>query len=165
MFSDVFGGGFRRPQESQSGRGESLYIEVGIKKSDLGTKKTIEFEALDLCKECAGSGIEKGYGMKNCETCHGAGQVRQTTRSVFGYFTRVGVCPKCRGKGKFPEKKCYKCSGDGRVKSKRKMDIFIPENLESDYNVVVPKGGNAAKNGLSAQAGEPGDLVMHLILK
>lgn len=164
VFSDMFGGGFRKPYErEESQRGENLYIEVSIKRSDLGTRKTIEFEAMDLCKECNGSGIERGYSMITCETCKGSGQVRQTSRSAFGYFTRVGICHKCGGKGKFPEKKCHKCSGDGRAKAKRKLDILIPENIENidgNYNVVVPKGGNAGSP--PAGGGQAGDLVVRL---
>lgn len=160
MFSGMFGGGFRGNYErEESTKGENLYLEVNIKKSDLGTRKTIEFEAIDLCKECNGSGIEKGYSTINCGTCHGTGQVRQTSRSAFGYFTRVGICHKCGGKGKFPEKKCHKCSGDGRAKAKRKLDILVPENIDNDYNVVVPKGGNTSKSGQS------GDLVVHLKIR
>ena len=132
---------------------------MSIKKSDLGIRKTIEFEAMDLCKECDGNGIERGYSLMTCETCKGTGQVRQTSRSAFGYFTRVGICHKCGGKGKFPEKKCHKCSGDGRAKAKRKIDIIIPENIDSDYNIAIPKGGNVSKNG------QAGDLVVHLKIK
>lgn len=160
-FSDMFGGGFGRTYDrEESARGENLYLEVNITKSDLGKQKTIEFQALDACKECDGSGIERGYSMKACETCKGAGQVRQTSRSAFGYFTRVGICHKCGGKGRFPEKKCHKCSGDRRIKVKRKLDILIPENIAGDYNIVVPGGGNAAKGGTSS-----GDLVIHLKIK
>lgn len=161
VFSDMFGGGgFRRSyggEETQ--RGENLYIEVNIKRGDLGTKKTIEFEAVDMCKECSGSGIEKGYSMTTCDICKGSGQIKQTSRSAFGYFTRVGICQKCGGKGRFPEKKCHKCHSEGRAKSKRKLDIIIPENIESDYNIAIPKAGNASKSG------QPGDLVIHLKLR
>mgnify|MGYP001564791247 CR=1 FL=1 len=160
VFSDMFGGGFRRTYDREGGqKGENLYIEVSVKKGDLGSQKTIEFEVIDLCKECDGSGIERGYSLMNCETCKGTGQVRQTSRSAFGYFTRVGICHKCGGKGKFPEKKCHKCSGGGRVKAKRKLDILIPANVTGDYNIIVPGGGNASKSGSS------GDLVIHLQLK
>jgi len=168
VFSDMFGSGFRRPQEQDQTRGENLYIEINLKKSDLGTKKTIEFEVLDLCKECNGSGIERGYSMINCETCKGMGQVKHTSRSALGYFTRISICHKCNGKGKFPEKKCHKCSSDGRVRIKKKIDIIIPNKLESDYNVVIPKGGNAAKSGgqtHSISSGQAGDLVIYLRLR
>lgn len=169
VFSDMFGsprgeagGGFRRSYDyggEEMRRGENLYFEINIKKGDLGTRKTIEFEAMDSCKECGGSGIERGHSMITCETCKGTGQVKQTSRSAFGYFTRVGICHKCGGKGRFPEKKCHKCSGGGRVKNKRKLDILIPEHIEDDYNVVVPKGGNVSKNG------QAGDLVICLKVK
>ena len=161
VFSDMFGGGgFRRTYErEESQRGENLYIEVGIKKSDLGAQKTIEFETIDRCRECDGSGIERGYSLVNCETCKGTGQVRQTSRSAFGYFTRVGLCHKCGGKGRFPEKKCHKCSGDGRVKVNRKLDILVPKSIETDYNLIVPKGGNIGKSG------QAGDLVIRIKLK
>ena len=160
VFSDMFGGGFRGTSErGENQPGEHLYLEVVIKKSDLGAKKTFEFEAMDSCGGCGGNGIERGYSMITCEECKGAGQVRKTSRSAFGFFTRVGICNKCGGKGRFPEKKCHKCSGDGRIKTRRKIDIIIPENIDSDYNIAVPKGGNAGKNGLS------GDLIIHLKLR
>jgi len=160
MFSGMFGGGSRASYEREENqRGGNLYLEVNIKKGDLGTQKTIEFQAMDKCKECEGSGIEKGHSLITCETCKGAGQVRQTSRSAFGYITRVGVCHKCGGKGKFPEKQCRKCSGEGRVKAKRKLDILIPENIDGDYNIAIPKGGNVGKNG------QAGDLVVRLKIR
>lgn len=166
IFSDMFGGGFRGTSErEESQRGENLYLEVGIKKSDLGTKKTFEFEAMDSCVECGGNGIERGYSMITCETCKGTGQVRQTSKSAFGFFTRVGICHKCGGKGRFPEKKCRKCSGDGRIKAKRKIDILIPDNIDSDYNIAIPKGGNAGKNSQSGRLEQAGDLIIHLKLR
>ncbi|MBI2064250.1 MAG: DnaJ domain-containing protein [Candidatus Yanofskybacteria bacterium] len=160
MFSGMFGGGSQRSYEREENqRGENLYLEVNIKKSDLGTQKTIEFQAMDLCKECGGNGIERGYSMATCEICKGAGQVRQTSKSAFGYFTRVGICHKCGGKGRFPEKKCHKCSGDGRVKARRKLDILVPESVDGDYNIVVPKGGNVSRSG------QAGDLVVRLKIR
>jgi molecular chaperone DnaJ len=163
MFSEMFGGGFRRTynyNREERKRGENLFIEIEIKKSDLGKQKTIEFEAMDLCKECGGNGIERGYKIITCDLCRGTGQIRQTSRSAFGYFTHVGICSKCDGRGKFPEKKCHKCLGVGVMKSKRKLDIILPENFEDNYTVVVPKGGNAAGRG-----GSPGDLIIRLRLK
>ncbi len=77
-----------------------------------------------------------------------------------GMFTRIGVCNTCKGKGKTPEKECPKCKGAGRVKAKKKLEIHIPENIENNYNVVIPKGGNAGKAGRPA-----GDLVLNIRIK
>ncbi len=59
-----------------------------------------------------------------------------------------------------PEKECHICSGSGRMKTKRKIEIRIPENLENGYTLAIPKGGNVGKDGK-----EPGDLVINLKVK
>ena len=158
MFSDVFG--YRSPQQEERSKGEDLYVEVAVGKKDLGNTRVIEYEILDSCFECEGSGVAKGYSMVNCKTCGGAGQVKQTSRSGFGYFTRIAVCNTCQGKGKMPEKECSYCRGAGRAKTKKKMELRIPEELTGGYDIVVPRGGNAGKNGAT-----PGNLVIHLRLK
>ncbi len=158
MFSDVFG--YRSPQQEERSKGEDLYVEVAVSKKDLGTSRVIEYEILDSCSECEGSGVAKGYSMANCKTCVGTGQVRQTTRSGFGYFSRITVCNTCRGKGKMPEKECSHCRGAGRAKTKKKIELRIPEELDRGYDIVVPRGGNTGKH-----KAEPGNLVIHLKVK
>ena len=46
------------------------------------------------------------------------------------------------------------------MKTKRKIEIRIPDNLETNYTIVIPKGGNAGKGGQPA-----GDLVVGLKVK
>lgn len=160
-FSEMMGGGYARPSPQQeSHKGEDIYMEAKISKKDLGTTKIFEYNILDKCEDCGGNGTEKGYKLVNCVNCGGTGQVRQVSKSAFGVFTRIGVCPKCNGKRKLPEKECHICSGSGRVKTKRKMEIRIPDNLETNYAIIIPKGGNAGKDGK-----EQGDLVINLKVK
>ena len=75
-------------------------------------------------------------------------------------FTRIGVCNTCKGKGRMPEKECSRCKGVGRTKVKKKLEIRILENIENNYNIVIPKGGNAGKAGKPA-----GDLVLNIRIK
>ena len=117
----------------------------------------VEFETLGACTECDGQGVAKGYQIVDCKTCKGAGQIKNSSRSGFGFITRVSVCPQCHGKGRIPEKECSKCRGEGRMKVKRNLEIKIPDQIEDGYNIIVPKGGNKGKNGTS-----PGDLVVNL---
>ena len=159
MFSDVFGG-FRQPQQEEDSKGEDLYLELTISKKDLGTTKTVEYESFGTCDECAGQGVAKGYKIITCNTCHGTGQIRYASRTAMGIFTRIGVCNTCRGKGRMPEKECSRCKGIGRIKTKKKLEIRIPENIENNYNVAIPKGGNAGKAGQSS-----GDLVLNIRVK
>ena len=160
-FSDMMGGGYARPSyQEESRKGEDIYMEANISKKDLGTTKVFEYNILDKCDDCDGNGVEKGYKMINCSGCGGTGQVRQTSKSPFGVFTRIGVCSKCKGKRRVPEKECHICSGSGRVKAKRKVEIRIPENLDSNYTIAVPKGGNAGIEGKPN-----GDMVISLKIK
>ncbi len=159
MFSDVFGG-FRQPREEEDSKGENLYLELSINKKDLGTTKTVEYDSFGTCDECSGQGVAKGYKIITCNTCHGTGQVRYTSRTAMGMFTRIGVCNTCKGKGRMPEKECSKCKGAGRIKVRKKLEIRIPENMENNYNIIIPKGGNAGKTGKPS-----GDLVLNIRVK
>lgn len=160
IFSEMFGGQSRQSQYEDNKKGEDVVLEVSMGQSDLGGTRTVEFEALAFCHECGGNGVAKGHKLSDCRTCGGAGQVRQTSRSGFGYFSRIAACHVCGGKGKIPEKLCAKCGGSGRMKTKKRIEIRIPENLENNYSIVVPKGGHAGKDGKSA-----GDLVIVLKLR
>ena len=161
-FSEMMGGGYARPsyQQEESRKGEDIYMEARISKKDLGATKIFEYNILEECNDCDGSGVEKGYKMINCDNCGGIGQVRQISKSAFGVFTRIGVCSKCKGKRRMPEKECHICSGSGRMKEKRKLEIRIPDNLGSSYTIAIPKGGNAGQEGQPA-----GDLVIQLTIR
>ncbi len=159
MFSEMFGG-FRQPQYDQERKGEDLFVEVTIGKKDLGTTRMLEYDIQDACQECEGKGVARGYKIITCQTCKGAGQVRQTTKSGLGYFARVSVCPTCGGKGQMPEKECTACKGSGRAKARKTLEIRVPNDLQSSYNVVVPHGGNAGRGGQG-----PGDLVVNIKIK
>lgn len=161
IFSEMMGGGYARPSyQEETRKGEDVYLEAGINKKDLGTTRVFEYSILDKCDECKGSGVEKGYKLVNCGTCGGAGQVKQTSRSAFGAFTRIGLCPNCHGKRKMPEKECRICSGAGRMKAKRKFEVQIPQELDSGYTIIVPKGGNSGKDSQPS-----GDLIIQLKVK
>lgn len=156
--SDMFGG--FNTTEREPVKGEDMYVELEVKKKELGSRRVMEFKAENSCGHCKATGVEPGYKMETCATCGGRGRVQQTVRSMFGSFARVGACPDCRGKGKRPEKQCSGCGGSGRVKGKRKMEVHLPEDIEDGYTIIVPKGGNMGVNGKP-----PGDLVMRVRIK
>jgi len=158
VFSDAFGGA--RHTQPDSVKGEDVYLEVIINKKDLDQHRIFEFEAQKTCDECKATGLAKGAKMINCKTCGGTGQVRQQTRTPFGSFTRVGVCATCAGKRKLPEKTCDKCNGETRIPGKRKLELHLPKDLADGYTIIIPKGGNAGREGKPA-----GDLIITLRLK
>lgn len=159
MFSEMFGS-YRQPQHDQERKGEDLFIEVTVNKKDLGATRVLEYEIQDSCTECRGEGVAKGYKIITCQTCKGAGQVRQQARSAFGMFSTITACPTCHGRGRMPEKECPVCRGTGRTKTRKTLEVRLPINLPHSYNVVVPQAGNAGKGGQP-----PGDLVVNIKVK
>jgi molecular chaperone DnaJ len=158
-FGDVFGNSFSRADQEPV-RGEDIHVEVSLSKKDLGTRKVFTFDVLQACSECEATGVAKGSKKVSCTACGGSGRLRQSTKTPFGSFTRVSVCGSCKGLGTVPDRKCEQCKGTTRVGGTRKIELHIPRNLEPGYTVVVPKGGNAGKEGIS-----PGNLILYLVLR
>lgn len=160
IFSDAFsGGGYARQQEERA-KGEDLYLEVQISKKDLGETKRFEYESYMVCDECEGTTVAKGSKMIHCKSCGGSGQIKYTTRSAFGMFSRIGVCNDCKGRGQYPEKECHNCKATGRIKTKKKLEIQVPKDLDNNYTIIVPKGGNMGKSSRPA-----GDLIVNIKIK
>lgn len=158
---DLFGrGGASSASRQRPTKGEDLYLEVSISKRDLGHQKIYEFEAFDKCSTCHGSGVAPGAKRIQCKQCDSAGQVRQTVRTPFGTFAQVGVCPKCQGEGDIPEKLCPICGGQGRTKTKRKLELHIPSSITDRYLMAFPQEGNAGSEGTPA-----GDLMITIRIK
>ncbi|MEK7124837.1 MAG: zinc finger domain-containing protein, partial [Patescibacteria group bacterium] len=161
LFSNAFGGGSPfGAQGRRAAKGEDLRFQVELNKHDLGQKKVFEYEAYATCKECGATGVAPGSKLVDCTTCKGVGRVQQNVRTPFGTFTQAGICGACLGRRKVPEKKCQVCHGIGRARVHKKMEIHIPPDIKDDYNIIMPKQGNAGAEGAPA-----GDLLINLKLK
>lgn len=170
-FSDIFGGGsiFDEIFGSGSGRRHSgRHKQPGIQGSDLkinlkmtleeiadGAEKTIKIKRFEKCGECNGSGAKGTGGTVECATCNGAGEVRHVSRSMFGQFINVSVCPSCNGEGRIIKDKCPACSGEGRVKSETSLKVNIPPGVSNGNYIPLHGQGNAGIRGGSA-----GDLIV-----
>src|SRR3989344_5365972 len=95
IFDALFGGGGRR-QRKQKGRDLKVSLDITFEEAAFGTKKEIKIRKPEHCEACEGTGAEDGE-LESCDTCKGAGQVRKATRTPFGSFMQVGVCPECQG--------------------------------------------------------------------
>ncbi|RPI12836.1 MAG: molecular chaperone DnaJ [Ignavibacteriae bacterium] len=161
IFDDIFGGGGR-------GQRSRRYRQPGIQGSDLkitlqlsleeiaeGVEKTLKVKRYQQCKKCHGSGAKEGSHPVDCTTCQGAGEVRQISRSMFGQFINVQVCPTCNGEGKVIKDKCTECGGEGRTKSEATMKVNIPAGVSSGNYIPLHGEGNAGIRG-----GQAGDLIV-----
>ena len=160
IFGDLFGGGQqqRRRSRNEPRRGADLrYVtEVTLKDVITGIEREIEFDTEESCKECKGSGAEKGSEVSTCGTCHGSGQVVRSQ----GFFAMASTCPTCHGQGPVIKNPCKPCKGKGRVSSHRKIRLNIPAGVDTGTRLRVATEGEGGYMGGSA-----GDLYVEIRVK
>jgi len=161
MFEDIFSGGFFGGRQRQQ-RGVDLEIVIELTLEDVatGTDKTIEFDRMDFCDKCSGSGSEPGSKKRNCPTCAGYGQVEQTTGfgALFGRV--ITACPACKGKGTMIVSPCKQCRGTGRQRKHRVLSVHIPAGINNGQAVRAAGEGEPGENN-----GARGDLHVYVRIK
>lgn len=149
IFGGMFGGGVRR------NRGADLQTEVSLTLAEAatGARRSIEYERMDFCDACGGTGAAPGSKRVQCPTCAGYGQVRQQTGlgALFGEV--VTACPNCRGRGSRVTDPCTDCHGAGRAPKRRVVNVDIPAGIQEGQAVRVRGEGEPAGEG-----GQRGDL-------
>lgn len=99
-FEDFFsmGGGKGQGRQSQAVKGRDVVLNVTVDFMDAvnGTQKTVQYQKVDNCSRCNGTGAQPGTGETNCGTCNGSGF--QTMRQ--GSMIFQSTCPSCGGAGK-----------------------------------------------------------------
>lgn len=143
-------------------RGDDLRLDLKLKfrEAVFGGEKEIRIPHLETCQVCKGSGARPGTGSRTCSTCSGSGQVRRATRTPFGTFAQVSVCPTCEGAGEVIEEKCDACNGAGRKQETKKLKITIPAGVDNGVKLRVSREGDAGLRG-----GPPGDLFVYLTVE
>ena len=157
MFGDLFGfggGGGGGPAP-----GGDIGVRVEIELADVieGVRQEVGFEAVVRCEHCHGNGAEPGTPIDTCETCGGAGQVRQMTRTPFGQMVRAAPCPTCHGAGKVPETPCEVCGGEGVTAENKTYEVDVPAGIENGQRIRISGAGHAGGSGAPA-----GDLYVQV---
>lgn len=104
-----------------------------------------------MCTECTGTGAKKGTEPKECAQCHGAGQVRRRTQTIFGIMEQTAICDRCHGTGKIITEKCAVCHGERRETRKTEKEIDIPAGIDDGMTIKVRGEGN---DGIGSGAGD-----------
>lgn len=167
IFSSVFGGGFggfggrqRNPNAPQRGSDCEAYLEITFEEAAKGCKKTVSYNRVEDCPDCNGTGAKKGTSPTTCSACGGTGQVRVNQRTPFGVVQTQRTCDKCRGKGKIIDSPCKSCSGSGKQRKQKTLEINVPAGVADDQMLKVSGQGNAGING-----GPAGDLLLGIRVK
>lgn len=168
QFGDVFSDspfesffGNRGQQRSTGQKGSNLRIKLTLTLEEVeeGVKKTIKVKKRVKCTTCKGSGAKDG-AVKSCQTCGGAGVVRQVRSTFLGQMQTTAQCPNCHGTGSIVVEACPKCRGEGRTIEEETIDIDIPAGVEDGMQLSMRGKGNAGIKG-----GAPGDLLIAIEVK
>jgi molecular chaperone DnaJ len=164
IFEGLFGGGFgsSRGRGREVDRGMDLETEVDLTLEQVatGVEQTLEFERMDLCDTCSGSGARAGSQPQRCETCGGYGQVQQQMPGFLGVSVRITTCPRCRGKGNTVTDPCADCDGSGRARKKRVLMVRVPPGVRDGQIVRVAGEGEPSPSGTSR-----GDLHVYVRIR
>ncbi|MBQ3331265.1 MAG: molecular chaperone DnaJ [Ruminococcus sp.] len=161
IFSSFFGGfGGRRsanPNAPRRGSDIETQLYISFEEAAKGCRKTVQYQAIGTCKECNGTGAQKGTSPKTCSACGGRGQVTINQRTPFGVVQTSRPCDACKGRGKIVETPCRACNGRGQVRRKKTVDVNVPAGINDDQVLNVSGHGNSGVNG-----GPAGDLHVYI---
>lgn len=156
-FGDMFAGGRRRGPTGRKRRGSDLKVRVKVtlEEAARGVERSARVKILDPCEACSGSGVEPGATVERCQTCGGAGEVRQVQRSMLGQFVTVRPCPSCGGAGETVSDPCSTCHGEGRTRVERVIKFDVPPGVSTDDYLKLSGRGHAGAAG-----GPRGDVLV-----
>ena len=159
IFDAFFGGTStgRRRREAQRGGDRRADIELTFEEAAFGADREIEVERIERCQRCTGSGSEPGSSPQRCPTCDGAGQVRRSSRSVFGQFVNIATCGRCHGEGSVVTNPCNECRGQGRERKSHQLSVSIPAGVNDGSRMRLSGEGDSGVND-----GPPGHLYVYI---
>ncbi|WP_411675742.1 molecular chaperone DnaJ [Caproicibacter sp.] len=156
-----FGGGRRaNPNTPRRGGDSEATVSISFEEAAKGCKKTVNYQKVDACPDCHGTGAKNGTEPKTCPQCSGSGQVRVSQRTPFGVVQTARTCDRCGGTGKVIDDPCRTCNGSGRVKREKTIEISIPAGIDNEQVLNVGGRGNAGVNG-----GPSGDLHVYVSVR
>ena len=163
IFNSAFGGDVsasgRRRSSAGAGRDRRVDITIDFAEAVFGLEKEIQFQRLEACEVCDGSGAAAGSRPVSCRTCDGSGEVRQVQQTLLGSMVRVASCPNCGGRGQVIAKPCHNCDGSGRRRKKAVLNVKIPAGVSEGIQIQVRGDGDVGERGMP-----PGNLyvVVHI---
>lgn len=159
LFDAMFGGQGQRGPRSRVRKGQDALVRLSLNLAEaaFGVTKPVRVETAVVCPSCSGRGAADGSEPVTCSTCHGQGDVQAVQRSFLGDIRTVQPCPTCRGYGTVIPHPCGECSGEGRVRSTRTINVKIPAGVSTGNRVHLDSQGEVGPGG-----GPAGDLYVEL---
>ncbi|NLJ87804.1 MAG: molecular chaperone DnaJ [Epulopiscium sp.] len=157
---DIFGTRSRRSNQPTKGENIRTSIELTFQEAAFGISKELKINLWDTCETCSGTGARKGSQPETCNKCGGSGQIRFTQTTFLGTMSRVQTCDSCHGEGKIIKDPCPTCSGRGRVRVTKNIEVDIPAGIDHGQSIRIQGKGEPGERG-----GPNGDLLITVYIK
>lgn len=150
------GGGSRRRGPVQ---GNDIRVDVTLDfvEAVSGSEMPVEFERLDTCETCDGSGAQPGTSASQCSQCNGTGELRQVRQTFLGSVVQASPCPRCGGSGQTIEHRCKTCDGSGRRRQRATTTVKVPAGVREGLQIQFRGEGDAGERG-----GPRGSLIVYI---
>jgi molecular chaperone DnaJ len=144
-----------RRSRRQSGSDLRYDLQITFDEAVRGIDKEIDFDLLDRCLTCGGSGATPGSAPVTCTACGGRGEIRSVRQTMLGQMVNVTPCNRCNGEGRMIDVPCQACRGDGRVARHKKIRVTVPAGIDEGHQIRLSGEGEAGPRG-----GTPGNLYV-----
>ncbi|MDX1991018.1 MAG: molecular chaperone DnaJ [bacterium] len=136
-------GGQTRKRGPRPGSDRRVNVTVSFEEAVFGSDQMVEFDRMETCETCAGSGAQPGTSPVTCPQCSGTGEMRQVQQTFLGSMVRVTTCTRCNGKGTIVETPCKTCAGNGRNRKHVSLNVKIPAGVREGLQIQVRGEGDA----------------------
>lgn len=155
----MFGAQASRGPRSRVRPGQDALVRLTLTLAEavFGCTKPLRVDTAVVCPRCTGRGAEEGSEPISCTACAGQGEVTQIQRSFIGDIRTTQPCPSCRGYGTIIPRPCGECSGEGRVRSSRTINVRIPAGVSTGIRIHLEAQGEVGPGG-----GPAGDLYVEI---
>ncbi len=159
IFGSMFGFGGRGTRQNGPIPGDDIDVRLNIsfEEAAFGCKKNVNYNRIEHCGKCNGTGAAPGSSPETCPTCHGSGHVTTTRNTVLGVMQSTQPCSACRGSGKIIRNPCPNCGGGGYLRVRKTTEIDIPAGMPDGGQLQLRGMGGEGQNG-----GDAGALRVHV---
>ncbi len=147
FFNNMGGGRSGRRRGPRPGSDRRVDVTISFEESIFGVEKEVEFERLENCETCGGSGAAPGTSPVKCTQCNGTGEVRQVQQTFLGPMVQVATCTKCAGTGETIATPCATCRGGGRVRKKAMLSVQVPAGVREGLQIQIRSEGDMGEKG------------------
>ena len=160
IFNSAFGGsGAGQRRGPAAGRDRRVDVTIDFVEAVFGVEKELEFQRLESCDDCDGTGAAEGTRPTTCPRCQGSGEERKVRQTLLGSMVQATSCAYCGGKGQIIQNPCRNCDGSGRRRKRAVLSVKIPAGVSEGIQIQVRGDGDAGERGAP-----PGNLfvVVHV---